>query len=998
MKMMKIIFSVLCFILVATPTLAHDTDLYMASGEGVEPNILIMFDNSGSMNEEIRTSFYNPSITYDPVVVPQANRDTVYYRVLWGAWLVFKNSITEVECADARTALTTLGHYEGWTNASCSGTYRTLRTGNYRNYLASAGNETIPKLTVAKKVITEFLNSVKGVRVGVMVFNNSEGGHIQSPIKSLTDANRNQLITDINNIVANTWTPLAETLYEAGLYFKGSASYFNSGVVYTSPIEYSCQSNYVIIITDGESTKDKNAILKTVIGDRDGDGREPGGANEIKYDDDGSDYLDDVAKYLYDSDLSSSMENKQNIQTYTIGFTINSDLLQRTAAHGHGRYFTANDVQGLSVAFQNIVDDILSKNTSFVAPIVPVSRMERTTAGDKLYLALFKPKKDKMWSGNIKKFSVAQENNPSAGISVGDLLDTTGAKALDSNGQILSTAHSFWTSSGITDGPDVEKGGLGEVLMKRSSERKIYTYTGTHADLTDSSNAFTLDNNKLTPSLLGLETHDDAGRDKLIRFIHGYDAYDDNFNGNTSEKRDWILGSFVHSRPTIVHYTDKSVIFAGSNDGMLHAFDDSTGEELWGYIPPNLLNKLQALHQDVVESFVDGSPKVYLGTDKKILIFGERRGGDCYTALDITDYNSPKLLWEINSFTTGFSELGQTWSTPQIAKIKYGTGEKWVAFIGGGYDENQDNDPVTLPDSKGRAVYVVDVLTGALVWRYSYAENAAMSYSIPSDIQRVDTDGDGKVDRLYVGDMGGQIWRFDIGDGNPSNWVGKRIFIANAGSKIFYPPDVTLEKDTAFYEMLYFGTGDREHPKEATTINRLYAVKDRNPSTALSEADLVDVTQDLLQDPGTSQAIKDSILASLREKGGWYIKLDLNAGEKSLAPPVVFAKTVYFTTFTPTFGAESDPCFVGEGTARIYILEYMTGNAAFNLDALNDTEGPIVKRSDRSGVIGTAIPSGVVITIINGKAVAYVGVGGGVSTPKLQKNNSLVPLSWRIVF
>jgi type IV pilus assembly protein PilY1 len=351
------------------------------------------------------------------------------------------------------------------------------------------------------------------------------------------------------------------------------------------------------------------------------------------------------------------------------------------------------------------------------------------------------------------------------------------------------------------------------------------------------------------------------------------DSYDDNGNGDASEKRDWVLGAFMHSRPVIVHYgTTQSVIFSGSNDGMLHAFDDQTGEELWAFISPNLLNKLQALHSDVVQPFVDGSAKVYLGSDKKILIFGQRRGGSAYIALDITNRLSPTFLWEINPSTSGYSELGQSWSSPQIGKIQLGTSEKWVAFVGGGYDDNQDNDPVTAADSKGRAVYVVDVLTGSLVWSYSYAQDSSMAFSIPGDIAAMDDSGDGKIDRLYAGDMGGRIWRFDIGDSDSANWGGKSIFRSNVTSsdqrKIFYPPDVTLEYDGVNYEMLFFGTGDREHPKDSAVINKLYAVKDKNPTTPLTENDLVDVSLDLLQDPGTSQADKDTILLQLRTKSG----------------------------------------------------------------------------------------------------------------------------------
>lgn len=1020
MKSIKTLFllvPLLCLLLAMT-SFAHDTDLYMASGQGVEGNVLIIFDNSGSMNDQIQAYFYDPPTTYDPLVVSQANRDKVYYRITGGGWILFANSITDVACSSARTALTNSGHYEGNTNASCSRINRTLRTGNYRNYLASiGGSEYLTKLTIAKRVINDFLDTMNGVRLGVMVFNpavndNSEGGRIQSTIKTLNDTTRAQLKTDINNIVAQTWTPLAETLYESGLYFKGGSSYFNPGVVYTSPIQFYCQRNYVIIITDGDSTRDRNSILSTAIKDQDGDGREPGGANEVHYivegqDMLGTDYLDDVAKYLYETDLSSSFEGQQNIITYTIGFTVHSqhDLLERTAEKGRGRYFYSDNAQQLADAFQDIVNEILEKSSSFVAPLVPVSRWERTSAGDKIYLALFQPVEDGMWSGNVKKFGVAQENNPLSGISIGDIVDANGAAAVDTDGQILATAKSFWTAISM-DGGDVEKGGVGEVLKNRSSPRNIYTYQGSNVALPDSTNAFTEAN--ITPTMLGLDAGNNSGRDNLVQFVRGYDSYDDNGNGIFTEKRDWILGSFLHSRPLIIHYETRAVIFVGSNDGMLHAFDDSDGGELWTFIPPNLMNKLQALHADVVESFVDGSPKVYISADssgqinKAILIFGQRRGGDHYYALDITDPLIPKYLWKISPDMPDYAELGQTWSSPMIGRIAYGGSEKWVAFIGGGYDGNQDNDPVIVPDSKGRAIYVVDILTGSLVWRYSSAENPSMVYSIPSDIQKIDTDGDGKIDRLYVGDMGGQIWRFDIGDSDATKWTGKLIFKSNGSGekrKIFYPPDVTLEKDSGNYEMLLFGTGDREHPKESANINRLYAVKDKNASTVLTESNLGDVTQDLLQDPSTPQADKTALLDQLSTKDGWFIKLDQNPGEKSLSSPVVFYGIVYYTSFAPNFGTTTDPCFVGEGIGRLYAVKYKTGNAVFNLDGSLDGA---ISRDDRSAIIGTGIPSGVIISFVKGIAVAYVGVGGPggprVPRPKLYNDKSLVPISWRIVF
>jgi type IV pilus assembly protein PilY1 len=656
-----------------------------------------------------------------------------------------------------------------------------------------------------------------------------------------------------------------------------------------------------------------------------------------------------------------------------------------------------------------IIDDILSKSTSYVAPVVPISQMEKTSAGDRMYLAMFKPTMKSFWKGNIKKYGIATEN--SGGKMIGDVLDATGSLTMDGENKIKETAKSYWSSA--ADGGEVELGGVGEVLLKRSDSRKIYTYLETNVNLTDPSNAFALSNSAITPGKLGLAPNDDAGRDSLIKFIHGLDAFDENGNGIRSEKRDWILGAFVHSRPFVLHYgSGQSVVFAGANDGMLHAFDDASGEELWAFIPRNLLPNLINLNGETLEFFVDGSPKIYIERDqegvlqKAILMFGLRRGGDRYIALDITSRLSPKFLWEIGPNTAGFGEIGQTWSAPQIGKIAYGGGTS-VAFISGGYDSNQDNLPVTALDARGRAIYVINISTGGLIWSYSNAKNAEMKYCIPSDIARVDTDGNGMIDRLYVGDIGGRVWRFDIGSSNVNSWTAKNIFNANPGAsdkrKIFYPPDVTLEKDSGNYEMVFFGTGDREHPKATNNVNRLYAVKDKytvaggvyNPTTVLTETNLVDVTLDLLQDPGTSDATQTAIMNDLNTRSGWYIVLNEYSGEKSLASPVVFYGIIYFTTFTPTLGSETDVCYLGEGSGRMYALKYKTGNAAFNLDGSLDGR---VTRTDRSALIGNAIPSGVIITFIGGTATAYVGVGGGVYRPPLPTTKSLIPMYWRILF
>jgi type IV pilus assembly protein PilY1 len=255
------------------------------------------------------------------------------------------------------------------------------------------------------------------------------------------------------------------------------------------------------------------------------------------------------------------------------------------------------------------------------------------------------------------------------------------------------------------------------------------------------------------------------------------------------------------------------------------------------------------------------------------------------------------------------------------------------------------------------------------------------------------------------------MWRFNIDDPNPTSWTGRIIFKSNpgcnldttTGRKIFYPPDVTLEKGN--YEILSFGTGDREHPEETDVINRFYMVKDKSSietMPVLTECNLYDVTEDEYQAEGTTSTRKGEILAALDVAYGWLIKLNLYSGEKSLAAPVVFYKVAYFTTFNPT--ASGDPCQAGFGTARLYAVDYLNGNAVFNFYLPNDTfdaEGnriAVLRRPDRSLGIGTSIPSGVIITFIGGEAVAYIGVGGGVFAPQLSSTKSIIPTTWKIVF
>jgi type IV pilus assembly protein PilY1 len=183
---------------------------------------------------------------------------------------------------------------------------------------------------------------------------------------------------------------------------------------------------------------------------------------------------------------------------------------------------------------------------------------------------------------------------------------------------------------------------------------------------------------------------------------------------------------------------------------------------------------------------------------------------------------------------------------------------------------------------------------------------------------------------------------------------------------------VTLEKS---YEMVFFGTGDREHSDETKVTNQIFAIKDKGLNSTLSEKDLENVTDGINK------------LKSIEGKEGWFISLE-NKGEKILAPPVVMFGVTYFTSFTPSKEG---------GIARIYALNYKNGGPILDLNPENNTEGIKIDLSDRSKVIGTGVPSGVIISAIKGKPVALTGFPGGVYNTPLRGNSMIIPIWWREV-
>ncbi|GLI38766.1 hypothetical protein KI811_02840 [Geobacter hydrogenophilus] len=1131
-----------------------DLSIYGAPS-AVQPNVLLIIDNSGSMQDKVPGEAYDPNILYSGTRATNAvykggdKNSTTYYIS------DVNNVTTSCGGTDPKFLLTTFGAYRGRSlssTGSCatkgSGTYYRGNYLNYLDYLKQNKTTTRAKIDIAKDVVKQIIATTSGVKFGVMVFKYSggtgQGGQFLNetipgtpkdfkyvstvkemdaptyidPITKIPSpiTNRTALISAVGSISPQGNTPLGETLFEARRYFRGEGSAFGNDAAltngkFTSPVEYPCQKNIIIFVTDGMSNSDNDPALKTLCnnGDCDGDGIEPRDLNHI---------LDDVAYDLYHRDLRPDLppykKKEQYVTTYTIGFGLDGSdtdavaLLSRTADsnHGGGEYYNTNSQQELTDAISSIIIEMLSTDTSIAAPVAAVSPENRTYGSGRVFMGFFKPAEEgAFWGGNLKKYGVLSGNNPAIIDVSGNFAtyvdenddhfddNTNATLPVDAiNGTFRATAKSYWSTD--VDGSKTDEGGVGQLLQaKQAASRTIYTVTPTGTSRVE----FNATN--ITSTMLGVT--DTPTQTDLINFIRGQDVYDDNTNGNRTENRLWTMGDVIHSKPLVVNYAtypfnatneadcskNNSIIYVGSNDGMLHAFRDCNGQELWGFIPPTMLENLKFLKDQNHSYFVDSTPVAYIhdvnrdGTidptkgDKVILIFGTRRGGGAastksrgaYFALDVSIPSDPKFLWKIVSnptvtsgivATTGFEELAESWSEPKLVRMKIGGAEKIVAVIGAGYDNvNEDSrygatqrftgtGTVTSSDSgdgavtssgtsapknpTGRGIYLIEVGTlaagslnlaasGQKIYSFTYNSTAApyssMTFSFPSEIAAIDVNNNGYTSRLYAGDTGGNIWRFDVGDPDKTKWTARKLFSSNptltgdTGRKIFSKPSVVSEYG---YKMLFFGTGDREHPLNTAIVDRIYALIDRDQTFTATESNLMDVTTDQLQTTTIASgagSIKD-ILNTLNDSGnyGWYIKLNQNSGEKVLSSPLVFNKVAYFTTHTPGTVVITDPCEApgNLGTGRIYALDYKTGEAVLNYDRTNDSstttnkrakgEDGILLRSDRVMTLGQGIPSSPgVILPPGGGGKLMIGEGGALATGKTTPGGGIIPLYWR---
>jgi type IV pilus assembly protein PilY1 len=302
-------------------------------------------------------------------------------------------------------------------------------------------------------------------------------------------------------------------------------------------------------------------------------------------------------------------------------------------------------------------------------------------------------------------------------------------------------------------------------------------------------------------------------------------------------------------------------------------------------------------------------------------------------------------------------------------------------IFGGGYDTDQDNKHLDadgnvvygVADDIGRAIYIVDANTGEKLWQAGPAGSdngsdpdliiSTMTNSIPSDVRLLDSDLDGHTDRLYVGDMHGQIFRIDL-QTTDTGFSSSGVRLANLGGtdaandrRFYYTPDVVIAQQPGAepYVSINIGSGYRAHPlnpASGTRVNdRFYSLRDPNvrsaaPSdfSAITNSDLFNATNDL-----------NNTAAEVEH--GWYITLGNGSGEKVLSSSITLNGEIFFTTYTPPETAENGACTRQLGTGTLYRVSLFDAKPTLiNYSADGDVIASVV--GDRTtSLVRPGIPS-----------------------------------------
>jgi len=891
--------------------------------------------------------------------------------------------------------------------------------------------------------------------------------------------------------ISDSWkgyngTPIVDSLYEAALYYRGEkmhfgnyknntedvtsdSNYFNLNITgipvangshpatyaggaeigdsqlnpapnYISPINSSCQSNYILLMTDGEPTAQKSfadsirgtGTAGTLAREVPSCESNPEGLSE-------GECGKELTHYISTHD-NSDEEGEQIIDTFTIGFgnglsdsarrylkSLQTIVPEGEDPTGEG-YFNADSVEELAAAFKKILDSVAEPSGTLASPGYSVNVKSGLEHEKDIYIPVFDRENTSRWNGNLKKFRIVVDGNDRV------IKGKNNTSAVDALGGFTADAWDYWSESSTADGIDIQKGGVASKL-DNPAVRNIYSNITTNLNLSANENKIVTNNSTLiTNSLLGIpSTATEDFRKKLIRFIRGWK---DGIETNGVARKH--MGDMLHAEPLIITYQagaddgtgKEQYIFAGTNEGYLHVFDTATGEEKFAFMPKELLKIIepQFRNEGTAEDHkygVDGNMTYWKtkvnGVDKIYLYFGLRRGGTSYYALDVTDIDQPKLLWTVSA--DDYPTMGQSWSSPYLARIRYSGGTctdgtancREVMIVSGGYDEDEDRDgqsastPITA--DVGNDIFMFDAVSGAKLW--SLRDNigntsalADLTSSIPGGVRMLDTNRNGLIDRLYFADTGGDVWRLELDENTDSTNDSKLIKMASLGSggrqnsrKFYNEPDVSSMKlNGKRVFVISVGSGFRAHPMDESISDKFFMIIDDSPYESI---DLDNYSNDdvIIMDDLANITISGAVGATAVAtegtfgsggKKGWVVDFP-ESGEKVLGTSITYNGSVVFTTLLPKpllVGEGIDQCAAPSTQGRLYAIDILSGKAGQNLNKDNDTEESVINATDIAIIVSKGEIPGKPQIVFNSLEVNDDGTGSHIVDIRIGKKKT----------
>jgi type IV pilus assembly protein PilY1 len=982
----------------STPALAVFTpsSAPLLSTAAVTPNVMLLVDDSGSMNNLIRATAFDQSVSRDQVYNCydgggcRNTRNTIALDM--DSENIFVGNLYQGSCSNG---------YDAFYRASTSSTVclkipdpvgsgNTRISSNYISYLIALlptststkdyTDGTIPndyRVNVARTVSKALVTSNRGLRMGLATFNSPSGsdagpgGYISRAIADLsattstTDAqattNYNNLISAINGLAAVANTPLAETYYEITRYFRGMSSYYNAGVSYTSPIQYRCQKNYGIVITDGLPTYDRTfptavssvepnntATIKLPNWDNvnnDGDNLSGDGEGDTLY-------LDDLAKFAYDIDMRSTGNDaagkswdatdfpKQNLLTYTVGFTAANQMLSDAASYGQGKYYQATDSASLTTALTAALNAISSTAGSGGGGAASSTTLTSSTF---FYQTAYDPTD---WRGTIGAYA----------ISTAGVISTTPTWSTDVKVAVGTTTPTYESFNTTTNLPITlafaNFSATQQTTLNTTATSNFGASSGiTGTNLIDWSKGITKTGLKQRAVLLG-----DIINSPLVLASPSTQTSSSADSGYS----DYLTAKAAGMTPSLV---------VNSNDGMTSVINASTGARLYAYMPSSVLPNLYAVADP---TYINGTSHKFLDDGqitvsdaktnsswKTLAVGGTGAGGKTFFAVQLYNQGSgsaPKALWEISapataSTTATFNDLGYAYAKPEIAQLADGT---WAAFIANGYGSN----------SGVAALYVVSLTDGSLI-RKIIIDSTETTNGLSS--VKLTVNASNVVQAAYGGDLKGRMWKFDLSAASPTSWgmafSSKPLFTAPGGATqpITAQPLLVAYPTTGF--MVYFGTGKFNEVTDKTTTDPqgFYAVWDSgtgavgNYTTANLQSQSVVST---FAGTGGQYVTSSANKVDYTTQKGWYLPLVYGTtmvGERVIYQAAIKLGRILFTTAKVD---STDPC-ASSGSGEFFELDALSGGM-LSYQVIDTNGDGLINASDTitSGlIISTGIPT-----------------------------------------